>query len=785
MPLVHNPYRAMASRNLKAALASLALLLFASALFHPAIFGGKILAPLDITTTMFAPWNEDANGAKPRNHNPTDAVTQYLPYRMFAEKSFKEDGYIGWNPYEMGGYSLAANTMALPGNWTLQLHRFLPFAHAWNLGIIAEFLIAGFGMLVFLRSRNLPWLPCLIGAVAFMANSQFIIWIYHRWALSSFCWMPWILWAAAGLSSFRELGPRHYALPLFLAMALLGASLQHVIFIFLGCVCLFLGQVRDFRRPLSEAPRIALWAGAFLLATAIASFTLVPQIQGYLTNISIGHTRGGIGYAEGASQPFFNFVAIFAQIWPWLVGDPQTIDGWKLLKTDYMSQAFLGTIPMILGICGLFHREMPKGAKWLIAFGLLIPLTPLVGPLYHRVQLLFLLGAAWMTAEMLARFTARAAPSPPRWHRFAISAVAAIGLALLASSLLPSSVRSAIEGKVVEKSLAASADSQFGADTAWIESRARRWVDRFALHNPRTAWTYGLLVLGTGGLILSTRGRPSRVGWGQVAILAATSLELLTLFRTWATYSAPEDLQPPHPLLTKVEELAGSDRAIQGLGYLPITDIFAPPNMLAVAGVPAINAYESIQYSNTLYTLAALPSGTRLDLAGVRISVFPADLPPLEGTEDWPIVESGNGYAVRKNPDVPACVLAGNSGPPADPSDFPRFFRSASPITPAFRTMNRFSLPVPGGATWLRISQNWHEGWRWKTSTGGWQPFERGADNACWIKSMPAGTDVIIEARFFARPYPLAILSLLAALIGVLLLLLSLRKHRMPLHMAA
>jgi hypothetical protein len=55
--------------------------------FSPALFGGKILAPLDITTRLLAPWKEDAGGAKPHNHNPSDAVTQYLPYRIHAEKS--------------------------------------------------------------------------------------------------------------------------------------------------------------------------------------------------------------------------------------------------------------------------------------------------------------------------------------------------------------------------------------------------------------------------------------------------------------------------------------------------------------------------------------------------------------------------------------------------------------------------------------------------------------------------------------------------------------------------
>ena len=173
-------------------------------MFYPALFGGRILAPLDITTRMMAPWKETANGAKAHNHNVTDAVVQYLPYRIAAERSLLEDGYIGWNPYAMGGYSLAGNTMALPGSWTMQLHRFLSFKDAWNLGLYAEFLIGGFGMLVFLRSRNLPWAACLLGAVAYMANSQFVIWMYHRWALGSFCWMPWVLWSSAHGLSWRN-----------------------------------------------------------------------------------------------------------------------------------------------------------------------------------------------------------------------------------------------------------------------------------------------------------------------------------------------------------------------------------------------------------------------------------------------------------------------------------------------------------------------------------------------------------------------------------------------------
>jgi hypothetical protein len=754
--------------------ASLVLVGFALALFHPALFGGKILAPLDITTTLYAPWNGDANGAKPHNHNPSDAVTQYLPYRIFAEKSFAEDGYIGWNPYEMGGYNLAANTMALPGSWAMQLHRFLPFKDAWNLGIIAEFLIAGGGMLVFLRSRNLPWLPCIIGAVAFMANSQFIIWIYHRWALGSFCWMPWVLWSAAGIKSFNGLHTRQLALPFFLAMAMMGASLQHVAFIFLACLCIFLGRVADFRKPLRETSHVAVWAIAFLLATAMASFTLIPQVQGYLTHISFNNSREGIGYNKGVTEPFFNLAGIFAQIWPWLIGDPQSIDGWKLLKSSFMSHAYLGTIPMVLGICGVFHRAMPKGAKWLIAFGLLLPLTPLVWPLYHRVQLLFLLGAAWMTAEMLARFMTHP-QFTALWHKIAVGAVVAIGLALLSGSLLPSKLRVVVEQKVVEKSLIASANSQFGGDQAWIESRARGWVSRFTLHHPRTAWTYGLLVLGTGGLIFASRSRPKNVRWGHIAILAATSLELFTLFQAWTTYSSPEDLQPTHPLLNEVKELVGSNRALQGHGSVRPAEICATPNLLAVAGVPAIDAYESIQYPNVINSLSDLPPAARLDLAGVAISVIPEDTPPPEGTEDWPIIQTSYGFDIRRNPHVPASIISGAGEPPNNSANLPEFLTSGVPINPAMRTMNRLALPVPDGSTWLRISQNWHEGWRWKTVGSGWQPFLKGADNACWIHAIPRGTSGI-EVQFFPRPSLLPYISLLACSASVSLILLSMRK---------
>jgi hypothetical protein len=756
----------MTTRKLPAIATWLALLAFAAVLFFPALFQGKILAPLDITTRFLAPWKESAGGTKPHNHNPTDAVNQYLPYRIFAEKSLREDGYIGWNPYEMGGYSLAANTMALPGTWTMQLHRFLPFKDAWNLGLLAEFLIAGSGMLVFLRSRKLPWLPCLIGAVAYMANSQFVIWVYHRWALGSFCWMPWVLWSAVDGFSWKSPTTRQLLLPFFLALAILGGSLQHMVFVGIACACIVAGGIPDFKSLHKQWPLVTGWALAFLLALGMAAFTVVPQVLGYLTNIQIGHVRGGIGYPGGSSQPVLNLLAIPAQIWPWLLGDPQTIETWRLIKFDFMELAYLGTIPMVLAIAGLFRKSMPRQAKWLILVGLLIPLTPLVGPLYHRVQLLFLLGGAWMAAEMAASFVKY---PPVKLARICSVAVIAIGALLAIGSLLPAETRHSIESQVVAKSIEKASDSQFGRDTEWIAQRAKRWTDRFAIHQPRTAWLYALLVTGTAGLVLSARSQDRMTRIGHLAILGATSLELFTFFQTWATFSPPADLTPEHPLIERVRDLAGPHRVFQGLDCFPIGDTFATPNLLAAYAIPSVDAYESIQYRSILGTLHDLKPSAALTLAGVGISVQPENTKPLDGTADWPVIETQEGFAIRKNTHPLSPIHSGHGPIPVENTGLLPCLSAATAITPSSQTMNRMEFEQPADSGWIRISQNWHPGWHWRTQGGSWQPLLKGSDAACWIDH-PASQPSHIEVRFFPHP-PWLSLGSLSTLLAWLILI--------------
>ena len=87
------------------------------ACFAPAIFGGKVLAPMDIMDCLISPYATQPM-ENVHNHFTVDAISQYLPYNYSVAQSFRQDGYMGWNPYTHNGTAIAENTMLCPGDCT-------------------------------------------------------------------------------------------------------------------------------------------------------------------------------------------------------------------------------------------------------------------------------------------------------------------------------------------------------------------------------------------------------------------------------------------------------------------------------------------------------------------------------------------------------------------------------------------------------------------------------------------------------------------------------------------
>lgn len=609
-------------------LVTLAYTAIVLACFSPWWMQGKVFAPLDILNEMLLPWRGDTTYPEVHNHFVSDAVTQYLPYHLLAYQSLREDGYIGWNPYSETGSPFHANTMALPGDWTLQLYRFFDFWTGWHLGLIGQFLLAGWGMLALLRNRGIqPWCA-LVGAIIFAGNAQFIIWFYHRWALGAFCWMPWVIWAL-----FRWRQGRPGAIPLavgFLAFSFLGGTLQHGVYTILAVGCFWAGEILlnpgDAKAKIRASAVLALIGLGAVLA---ASPTLVPCAQEYFDSKAAGDTRGGIGYPQGPLQPVMNAVAYGFYVFPSLLGSPQTMDAWKLLKTGLFDLGWLGALPTLFAFCVAFRRSSPLTARLLVIVALVIPLTPLVGPLYHRVLLLLALGGAWAFADFLSNAPAASRTTFARWAGLGAGAVVS---AWLLVSLVLLWIAPTLKSKVVAFVKPRLAQSQFGMFDRWFLDRAENFVDAIFIWSPAQL---PLVILALGGILLIFLGGNGRLrapSW-QIAFALFLALELVLLAARWITVVdlAKFPAYAANPEIEGVRRVVGTGRIYTGIGGKSIAEVPLAPNIPTVFGIPHLDVYESIRpaglwaragYSTTAETLKEL---------GVTHLLEPAGSPPPAG----------------------------------------------------------------------------------------------------------------------------------------------------------
>jgi len=79
----------------------------------------------------------------------SDAVTQYIPYALTFDRSLVADGYASWNPMLFGGAAEYINTTTIGFDVSRFLYRVMDFWAAWHVGRMLQFLVAGFGMLIF------------------------------------------------------------------------------------------------------------------------------------------------------------------------------------------------------------------------------------------------------------------------------------------------------------------------------------------------------------------------------------------------------------------------------------------------------------------------------------------------------------------------------------------------------------------------------------------------------------------------------------------------------------
>lgn len=207
------------------------------------------------------------------------------------------------------------------------------FWTAWDLGIILQFAIAGFGVLLMLRDEGLPAWAALVGAVSFAFYSQHVLWIYHRWVLGASCWFPWIVWAIRRARRKNRLVD--FWSVVFTTLAFRGGSLQSCLFVTLLVLCLFLADVWTIRKTDDRRSCLRLVASYATLAvgsTLLVSDVLLDTIPPFLDGCRELSHRGIL--ANLKALPF-----LASAVFPAAFGTPQTMDAGKVFGTGLFDHA--------------------------------------------------------------------------------------------------------------------------------------------------------------------------------------------------------------------------------------------------------------------------------------------------------------------------------------------------------------------------------------------------------------------------------------------------------------
>lgn len=543
------------------AIAAFAWLAVLAAFFAPVLFGGKVLAPLDILDHLMLPWSDGSGGFGVKNAYVYDAISQYIPYDWAVFQSIRDTGDIGWNPCEHGGYALLENTMLCPGDWRHHLYRFLDFWTAWDVGIILQFAIAGLGVLLMLRAENLPVWAALVAAISFAFYSQHVLWVYHRWVLGATCWLPWVVWAVRRAARKRRLVDLWSVV--FIALAFRGGHLQTCLFTASLLGCLFVSDCRDaiLRSRPSDVRRVFLAYGATaVIASALCLDVFVDTIP---------------PWTQGCKRmPFWSFSAtlrllptLVTAVFPTILGTPSTLDGFRALGSGLFDIKFAGAIPLLLALLALRRAGAPFPAKLLFVVGIVIPFTPLTTWVYSRFSVLFGLGCAWLAAWSLSRL--ETVVSRRTWRNVAMGSALVIGLWLIASvavvCCLPH-LRPMLH-RFVAQSMSAGRELRL----LWMYARSDSFLQSCLFWRGNHIVNWISLLAGTACLAALSGGESGSVQRKSIlrmSVVVCVAVEMFLFFQSWIVFSPrPEGQDAPFETPDWMAEIR---RLTEGRGFLHV-----------------------------------------------------------------------------------------------------------------------------------------------------------------------------------------------------------------------
>lgn len=361
-----SPGRRSANPRLADAICVLLLLVVTMGVYAPSLFGGRVLLPADIVPIM-RPWANqgkekfaDHRNAQTQMHGP---IFEYYSWRHYAGERIRQGEVPLWNPYELSGNVLLANSQSAvlyPPNLLLYL---FPIHVGINLVTALHTFLTGLFMFGLMRLLRLAPVAAVTSALVWMFCGVQMAWLEFQTPTAALCWLPGLLLCWEVFHQRHKVAVALLGGATGVALTLLAGHLQFAFYVLLAfgiyafarsVVPALLGrEYARFRRGL------AVLCSAIVLGVGLSACTLVPVVEMGSMNFRAGKTD----YASsvGLRMPPANLLTLFQ---PNLFGSPrdylivdekgQRWEGWPYWGAfDYIEfSCYLGIPGLVLAILG-------------------------------------------------------------------------------------------------------------------------------------------------------------------------------------------------------------------------------------------------------------------------------------------------------------------------------------------------------------------------------------------------------------------------------------------------
>ncbi|MDP4200251.1 MAG: YfhO family protein [Bacteroidota bacterium] len=598
------------------------LLAILSIAFFPYLFEGKIFLPADMFDTMTAPLNAQYGPPQAQNFYVLDGIVQTYPWKIAAQDGLRSGHLAYWNPHILGGYPQYAESDGFDvfnvfGIW-------LDAWHAILAETLVEFLIAGIGMCFLLRFFGVRVWANLIFSSAYMLNSMFVASAMSRWAVASFCWMPFVVLMLIRHLSVGRKEDMLYA-SIYLALSYLAGTLQSAFFVTCVVACLML-LYPSGEKSLRWSGRVVRLAVVFGLAFSLSAPMWSPTVQLFAQTLWRGSLNSTSVFAHyGVLQRVLSFPLLLLLSFPALLGSPEVFNLKKLAGADVTDfNGAIAFVPMVFAVWGCFALRKRKEVLpfcLMAAAAIILPiLTPLYAILYHRVfivaTLCFSVVGAVMFQAFLDRNVDRESVVRISKRIMVASGIFAGAIALLCG--YTTLEHPALAGKLT--GMLATSNSAFGREnSAWLLARVGKTLDYFSFTSIELWLPIVFALIAAIAIYRYAMGRLERAGLLTI-VTTSTLVTLLLFVRMWLPSVDPAKfpIYPPSAVTTFLHEHASEGRFI--VWPDPQKDAYTlRPNSSDVYHTNDFDGYESLMPGtmSVLYHHHILPDSINLRLLGL------------------------------------------------------------------------------------------------------------------------------------------------------------------------